>query len=720
MVRRLVILIPWLLWSVSGIQAQPRFSKPHGLYSNRFTLRITKTDANAEIRYTTDGSEPTATSKLFSSSSTIVQNTTILRAAEFKNGERTSDINTVSYIFSADVAKQSNTPEGYPSTWGPYTSISGTAPADYEMDPEIIADKNLEAKVIQGLGTLPILSLVTDKGNLFNKTKDEKTGGIYIYTGTSANNGLGWERPVSVELFGGPQEHDLTVDCALKLHGGMGRVPEKNPKHSFRLTFKDEYGPTKLEYPIYGEDRVAEFNSLIARTFYNFSWTHSEEGQRSKAQYTRDLWARKMQQRMGWPSSDGLYVHLFLNGLYWGLYNLTERIDDGYGRYHFGGRKTDYDVIKREDQLEAAEGTLERWKEMMRLAELSADMKYYQMLIGQTPISEERNAEVLVDVDNLIDYMLINQYIGNGDWDHHNWLAIRNREHLIQGFRFICWDSENSFNSASTDVLSLDNKDCPSHLFISLMKNRVFQRRYADRAWKHLSPGGLLTEEHAVELWDSLYQVISLAIYDESARWGDYRRDVHTYSSKGELYTVDKHYMTERNRLLKDFFPKRTKNLINQLKAKGWYATVEPPKFLINGEEEAWRDTLSAEDVLTLSGSYYIVYTTDGSMPVTWDVSSSGALSPTAKTFSKENILEMLDGRTGWVTFRTICKTTEGWSPTIDRAFYIDRSNSIEQLPDMATKNASGIYDLQGRRLERAPQDGLYISGGRTRLNHKN
>ena len=204
MVRKKILLSVLFAVAIVPLLAQPKFSKPHGLYKNRFTLKITKSDASSEIRFTTDGSEPTADSKLFSSSSTIVQSTTILRAAEFKNNERTSPISTVSYIFPNDVLKQSNTPQGYPDTWGRFTSISGTAPADYEMDPELTADKQMAAKITEGFQTLPILSIVTDRENLFNKTKDEQTGGIYIYTGTSDSNGRGWERAASVELFGGP------------------------------------------------------------------------------------------------------------------------------------------------------------------------------------------------------------------------------------------------------------------------------------------------------------------------------------------------------------------------------------------------------------------------------------------------------------------------------------------------------------------------------------
>lgn len=211
--------------------AKPIFNKPHGLYTLSFALTIKGENEGLEIRYTTDGSEPTASSLLYKGSF-IISKTHVIRAAEFINGEMISDVTSASYIFPNMVVSQTNTPEGYPAEWGNYCSISGTAPADYEMDPDLIFGYKLRNTVVNGLYALPVLSITTDRGNLFNKEKDEKTGGIYIYTGCPVGDGTGrgWERPASVELFGGAQEYDLSVDCALKLHGGHSRLPEKNPK----------------------------------------------------------------------------------------------------------------------------------------------------------------------------------------------------------------------------------------------------------------------------------------------------------------------------------------------------------------------------------------------------------------------------------------------------------------------------------------------------------
>jgi hypothetical protein len=714
MILFLLVLIP--------LRAELTFNKSHGVYKSPFMLRISSNESGAVIRYTLDGSEPTATSLQFSGN-IYVGTTLIVRAAEFKNGQRISDIVTSSYIFPSSVLEQPDAPDGYPATWGKYSTISGTAPADYGMDPELTADRTYATNITEAFYSIPALSIVTDKENLFNKTYDEQTGGIYIYTGTSDSDGRGWERAASVELMGGG--HDLTTACGLKIHGGQGRVPEKNPKHSFRLTFKDEYGKKTLKYPVFGEENVARFNSLIVRTFYNYSWIHSDATQRSRAQYARDLWSRRMQKRMGYAVSDGLYVNVFLNGLYWGLYNLSERIDDDYCKYHFGGLKSDYDVIKREDYLEASEGTLDKWNQLMRLSEKASSQQTYEMITGQQPLSPDTVPEVLLDVDNFMDYMLINQYGGNADWDHHNWIAVCNHKDCTQGFRFICWDSEQTLFSASKNVLDINNRDCPTYLFQNLMKNRTFRHRFMDRAYKHLEDdGGLLCPQSTQALWDSLQSVISLAIYAESARWGDYRKDVHPYTSRGELYRADVHHTLENRRLHEEFFPQRTDNLIAQLKKKGWYATVEAPAFLVNGKRVADGDTINLSDDLTLSQGSYIVYTTDGSYPVSWVETTLGEETPQATLYSKENLAQSLVP--GEVTLRAISKSNNNWSPTVTRKVFVvdDVTDGINE--ELRVKNeefAGAVYDISGRRINSQfiihnsqLKKGVYIRNGKKEI----
>lgn len=554
-----------LLLSATTVMAQPKFSLPHGLYDeSSINVAITPTDTNAEVYYTIDGSMPTTKSIRYTRS-LILDKTTLLRAIEVVGGKQ-SAITTASYILVTSILNQPNNPEGYPTEWGRYTQYAGTAIADYEMDPEMTNDPLLRPKIIEGLRQLPILSVVTDKDNLFSHENNDETGGIYIFTGPPVGDatGNGWTRQCSAELFGGPQKHDLTIDCGLKLHGGHGRLAEKNPKHSFRLQFKKTYGPSSLEYAVFGKGEPDKFDQLVLRCHFGNSWQHWSEGNRQKAQYTRDVWARRMQRKMGHVAVNALYIHLFLNGMYWGVYNIAERVDDTFGKNHLGGKKADYDVIKIEEEMgnhiEAAEGTLDAWNEMMQCVRAVAGKS-----VDLTPDAAYEKLDTLLDKDNFIDYMIINQYAGNTDWDHHNWYAIR-RNHNKEGFKFLCWDSEIIFEQPNENVVTKHNTDGPTEIFNALLKNEDFARRYLRRAKELLTDDGLLGQQSVVQVWDSLYSTISTAIYDEAARWGDYRRDVPSgYGYASIMYTVDDTYMAERTRLQNEYFPVRTSNVLSQI-----------------------------------------------------------------------------------------------------------------------------------------------------------
>ena len=206
------------------------------------------------------------------------------------------------------------------------------------------------------------------------------------------------------------------------------------------------------------------------------------------------------------------------------------------------------------NHLEASEGDLTAWNQMVEIVSKSKDNRYYQQL------------DTLLNIDNFIDYMLLNQYAGNTDWAHHNWLAIRRRGADSDGFHFLCWDSEVIFINEKENVLTKnDGKNSPTGIFQSLLKNQDFSERYLQRAYELLSDDGLLGPASVTELWDSLYTTLSSALYAEAARWGDYRRDVHRWQTAGKLYTVDEHYMAERQRLQTKYFPSRSKRVLNQI-----------------------------------------------------------------------------------------------------------------------------------------------------------
>ena len=716
---RFTYLLCFLFFSFWTMQAQPSFTKKHGLYDRKnLVVSIISSDPEAEIHYTTDGSIPTAQSTRYKSP-IVLTKTACLRAVEVKDEVVTSSVTTATYIFVSSVLSQQGTPSGYPEEWGPYCQISGTAKADYDMNPTMTQDKELQPHIIAGLSEIPILSLVTDKDNFFSHDTDPDTGGIYIYTGTPVGNniGRGWERPVTAELMGGPQEHDFTIDCGVSIHGGHGRLPEKNPKHSLRLKFKKDYGAGKLTYPLFDRERTEDFDQLVLRCHFGNSWQHWSSQGRNYAQYSRDLWARNMQGKMGHAHARGLYVHLFINGLYWGLYNIAERVDDTFGKKHFGGKKDEYDVIKQEEEggnhIEASEGTVDKWYQLFETAKYAADDAYYYQLQGLNEEGEEdENVEPLLDMDNFIDYILINQFGGNTDWDEHNWYAVARRGDEPMGFHFICWDTEQIFESVNENILKLNTKGRPTQVFQYLMQNPQFLHRYMDRAHELLTNDGLLTEKGVVTVWDSLYHTIENAIYDEAARWGDYRLVVHQYSSKGKYYDVDNYYMAERNRLLSNYFPTRSEIFLEQLVKQGWYSRSEAPQLLVNGEPVS-TDTLTCEDELSFATNGKIYYTIDGIAPVSWaGGDQKGHLTTSAKTYTKGNINEKLTHDGQWISVRAIARNNSEWSPAIQQRFFLAAPSAIFALHEEGPKADDAYYNMNGQRVDH-PTRGIYIRNGK-------
>ena len=429
---------------------------------------------------------------------------------------------------------------------------------------------------------------------------------------------------------------------------------------------------------------------------------------------------------MGEPISTGQYVHLFLNGLYWGMYNLCERISDDFCAANFGGDDGDWDVTEVDGgagQYHAAiptYGDIDAWNAMADLIYELPNHKSYMHLVGCGSDGKPNvKYPKLLEVDNFIRYMLINLYGGNTDWDHHNWYAFRNRYWDDEGFRFLCWDTENILVSPTENLTSKNNRGCPTGFLNRLMKQGIFAHRFHEEAQRALTHGGPLTPESALATWDSLYGVIELPLWDEAARWGDYRRDVHPYQSKGSLYKPDGAFAAERQRLLKQYFPVRTANLIKQLREKGWFPNAEAPAIFVDDTEIGYElQHYCTESSLTLSGEN-IYYTLDGSEPVNWFNNDAGALSPTAKPYSDgDNIGEELAAMQlpDTITLRTISNKDGEWSPIVSVQLVVDSPDGITDLKNhKASKDI--IFDLQGRRITaRDLRQGVFIINGKKRI----
>jgi len=698
---------------------RPSFSTSHGIYDYPFDLSIAGSVSGSKIYYTIDGSEPGSDDYLYEGLLNISSNS-IIRAVEIAEGRKPSAVSTSTYLFFEDILNQPDYPDGYPLQWGPFTGIKGIAPADYGMDPEITGPEENKSLLRNAFSFLPVISIVTSKDFLFSAVNDADSGGIYIYTGppltnTTNGTGSGWERPASVEMFNSSGTLSFMADCGLKIHGGHSRRAEKSPKHSFRLVFRNTYGSESLNIPLFGEKALQGYNEIVLRAGFNNSWVHHSNSERVGAQYIADAWAKETHRRMGHESMHGFFAHLFINGLYWGIYNPSERPDEELFAACFGGEPGDLDIIK--DYAEVANGTIEEWSRLVLMANagLSTNISY-QRIQGKNSTGEYDPAlRPMVDAESLADYMILNMYAGNTDWDHHNWVAARNRINPGKGFRFFVWDAEKILEDPNIYMLNENNDNRPSRIFQQLMKNQEYKRLFADRIQKHCFENGPLTASSAAGLYEELSGTVSKALIAESARWGDYRRDVHQYQSAGpfDLYTYNNHWLPRYEYMLDTYFPARTDIFISQLREKGWFPSLDAPRYYINGESVI-NDRINKNDILTMeSDAPDIYYTIDGSDPVIWQPEIR--INPLARKYKESLVLSKT------THIRSRVYHDGEWSALNDRYFIVPEEYQNLKITELNyfPRSKAGFDDRETEFIElkntgttTLPLENFYFSEG--------
>ncbi len=613
----------------SSIVEKPKFSQPHGFYEGPFTLALSTDTPGAEIRYTLDGSEPSLSNGTIYTNSLTVETTTTIRAIAYKYGSLSSDINTRTYIYVDDVAKQPANPAGWPDTWGVY---SGTVmvPADYEMDSRVVEKTQPGYSVRDALLDIPTVSVAMKLDDFAGPDN-----GIYSHP-TSR-----WERKCSVEYIHPDGKGGFQENCKIEVHGNASRTPQRMQKHSLRLTFTGEYGASKLKYPLFKESDVETFNQLVLRACFTDSWAlvswQTSRYRPNDSQYIRDIWMKESFRDMGHVSSYGNYVHLYVNGIYFGIHNLTERLAEDFYCDHIGGKPEDWEC--NEDFRN--EGP--HWK-AMELINASSHAGY----------SEICN---YLDVDNFADYMLLHLYGDAEDWPSHNGYAAANIGSGDGRFRFFVWDQEIALDYHGRAATRINTDTDIGRLFTNLRQNVEFRLLFADRFQKHCFNGGALSIAEAQNRYLEIAGWIDKAIVAESARWGDTQastpygsmvaqpspldnidHDLYPPAPNDPSYyfTREDSWIVERDNVVNNYIPAiHNKNnsyaLINLLRVNSLYPLIDAAEFLINDTKQHG-GRVDKGDVLTIfnaNGSGKIYYTVDGSDPRL----PGGAVSPVATIF---------------------------------------------------------------------------------------
>ncbi len=460
--------------------ALPQFSVAGGFHPGTINLALTTSTPGASIRYTINGSDP-ANGVVYSSPITVNSNR-VVRARTVLAGAIPSETVTHTYMINEAAARQSLAAiclGGDPvlTYYGPNTS---GGPAN-------------------GEGIFSIAG-GTYSGDVWNSAGSTSAFHYPMQRGRSA------EKPATLEylpLSGEP----LRTEVGLRISGSPYSRPRyvlTNPantrfdpsnatqKPSFNVFFRSEFGERPLDYPFIPESAVTRFKDIRVRAGKNDI----------SNPFIRDELMRRIFAGTGQKGSVGTFNTLWINGVYKGYYNITERLREGFMQeHHQSGAAWDVQQVN-----EFSSGDPVHWNQMM----------VFLRTTNFNNVSNYPKVHDYLDVDNFIDYLLVNAFAAMWDWPHNNWVAARERSPAGR-WRFYMWDAEGglgmanrdtNYNTFTSDLIIGDAMTTNTryiHAIYTLLRNAPeFRMRFADRAQKQMFNEGALVNSRMTAIFNQL------------------------------------------------------------------------------------------------------------------------------------------------------------------------------------------------------------------------
>ena len=237
---------------------------------------------------------------------------------------------------------------------------------------------------------LPIISIVADSMNLFDDTLGIYTVGIGLaenWQGIKANYFSGKKIKIDMAYFK-DGETVLKQKAKMKVSGGGSR---KQPQKSFNLSCKQGF-----DYPFFSDLPFKRYQSLRLRV----------SGQDWRETHIRDALMHTLVKNTNIDVQAYQPAVLYLNGNYWGIYNIREKFNTAYLFQHHGVK--DIDILERNTKL--IKGSDHDYKELLKF-------------VKHNDLSNEDNwswIEERVDLDNFINYYCAQIYFANTDWPGNN------------------------------------------------------------------------------------------------------------------------------------------------------------------------------------------------------------------------------------------------------------------------------------------------------------
>lgn len=474
-----ILLLMIASWS-SGQTEKVLFSLPGGFYEESLPLNLECLYPNHHIRYTCNGSSPTAGSALYTEP--LALNGTL---------HSTSDIFTIVNCI--------------PSVYHPTDSVKHCIvirAAVFDENDSCVSAVTTNSYFIRSLGCdthgLPALSIATDSLSLFDYETGIFIPGIHYdpadttHTGNYCERGREWERLVNMEFYE-TDNSGINQQCGLRTHGGASRWYQQK---GMRLYAREEYGKKKFHHRFFASTTVEKFKHLNLHPFRCSNWLQTG-GQEQLAQTvaaTLDIDALAVRQTV-----------VFINGEYWGIYTLEESPDEHYIEDHYGYDDEQVNILKFWGVVQNGDGT---------------DWWNYYTWINTADLSQPDQATYaysLIDVPSFIDYMLFEIYTANLDWPQNNVLQWQGEPN--GKFRWLFYDGDGCFTQPNYNAFEHSlNQGGNSRVFKHFLENKDFRYSFFQRYVELLNSA--FSVPYLLTVWDDYRQAVEGEISSQSERFG--------------------------------------------------------------------------------------------------------------------------------------------------------------------------------------------------------
>lgn len=431
--------------------APPYFSLPGGFYEEAIALEIMVDHPEAEIRYTLDGSPPSALSPRYSDP-IIINRTTLVRAAVYQDNHLSHSPTTQTYFIGAEHA-------------------------------------------------LPVISLAVSPNEFEHPTYGIYSNGpnasqTYPYIG--ANFWEDVEIPAHFEFYEYNNRLGFRMNVGLKIFGGWTRAYAQK---SLAIYARNRYEYEEMTYPFLDNKNNIHFKHLVLRT----------SGQDVFRTKFKDIMiTRLIQEDTDLDFQGYRQAVLYINGSYWGIYNIREKINRYFIHYNRGIDLDSFDLIEGNGIVKAGDDNL--YQEMMDYIR-NNDLR-----------QEEHYAfiESIVDIDNFMDYHILQMYIGNIDIGN---VRLWREKHDGGKWRWILYDTDLGFGDIQHDTVWFyinpagaghENR-LNNQLLRGLLSNADFRDQFVKRFAYHLQY--TFAPERVFSIIDALAGNIASEIPNNLERW---------------------------------------------------------------------------------------------------------------------------------------------------------------------------------------------------------